>query len=395
MIDQQAVGVRPRRHLRKRTFLAAAVVVPTVGVMAVVLPASAATAPLRGVASNRCVDVPGASRTNGTQPVLWDCTGAANQSWTDTSSRQLQVYGNKCLDAEGGSTAAGTRAIIWDCTGSANQQWNLNSDGTIRSVQSGLCLDATGGGTANGTAIVLWYCSGGTNQRWTRSSGGGGGGNPSGIPGDAAWVSSGTWATWQNNGYQVANDVWGAGAGSQTIWARSGTNFGVVANHPTGQVKSYPHTGRTLNRRLSSLRSMTSSFNVSVPTSGAYSSDYDIWADDYRYEVMLWMNKYGPVGPIAARYDANGGIPEYRNVSVGGHTWNVYRGSNGSNQVFSFVRTSNTNAGTVDILPILTWIRARGWWGDVLMGESQFGFEISGTNGPTNFNVNSYSLNWS
>ena len=37
-------------------------------------------------------------------------------------------------------------------------------------------------------------------------------------------------------------------------------------------------------------------------------------------------------------------------ATVGGHTWDVYRGSNGTNAVFSFVRTSNTNSGTVDVL---------------------------------------------
>ncbi|WP_342669490.1 hypothetical protein [Streptomyces yerevanensis] len=31
---------------------------------------------------------------------------------------------------------------------------------------------------------------------------------------------------------------------------------------------------------------------------------------------------------------------------VGGHNWNVYKGTNGSNQVFSFLRTSDSNSGT-------------------------------------------------
>ena len=79
-----------------------------------------------------------------------------------------------------------------------------------------------------------------------------------GVPSDAAWVGTGAWDTWTNNGYTVINDVWGSGAGPQTIWARTGTNWGVVANHPrTSGVKSYPHTGKTLNRTLSSLGSVT------------------------------------------------------------------------------------------------------------------------------------------
>ena len=58
----------------------------------------------------------------------------------------------------------GTAVIIWDCNGQANQQWNVNTNGTITGVQSGLCLDANGAGTANGTQIQLWTCSGGATS---------------------------------------------------------------------------------------------------------------------------------------------------------------------------------------------------------------------------------------
>ncbi|MFL6125046.1 ricin-type beta-trefoil lectin domain protein [Actinophytocola sp.] len=122
-----------------------------------------------GADSGRCVDVPGASQTAGTQVELWDCNGGANQQWTATSAGELRVYGSECLDASDQGTSAGTKVDIWSCTGAANQRWNLNADGTITSVQSGLCLDATGAGTGNGTLIELWTCNGGGNQRWTRS----------------------------------------------------------------------------------------------------------------------------------------------------------------------------------------------------------------------------------
>ncbi|NEA53460.1 RICIN domain-containing protein [Streptomyces sp. SID13666] len=57
--------------------------------------------------------------------------------------------------------------VIRDCNGQASQQLNINSDGTITGVQSGLCLDASGAGAANGTKIPLWNSSGGANQRWS------------------------------------------------------------------------------------------------------------------------------------------------------------------------------------------------------------------------------------
>lgn len=80
--------------------------------------------------------------------------------------RQLMVYGTKCLDASGQGTTNGTTVVIWDCNGQANQQWNVNANGTITGVQSGLCLDANAAATANGTKLILWSCTGGTNQQW-------------------------------------------------------------------------------------------------------------------------------------------------------------------------------------------------------------------------------------
>jgi hypothetical protein len=62
------------------------------------------------------------------------------------------------------------RSAIWDCNGQTNQQWNLNSNGSISGVQSGLCLDAIGQATVNGTKLQLYSCWGGSNQQWTLRS---------------------------------------------------------------------------------------------------------------------------------------------------------------------------------------------------------------------------------
>ncbi|PWK81380.1 glycosyl hydrolase family 12 [Lentzea atacamensis] len=200
----------------------------------------------------------------------------------------------------------------------------------------------------------------------------------------AVWSSSDRWGTWNNGGYIVRNNIWGSGHGSQTISADSYSKWNVFANHPnTGGVKSYPHAGKALNKRLSAIGSLRSSFNVSVPGSGAYATTYDIWANNNAYEVMVWMNRTGPVGAIGSRQGT---------FTVGGHTWDVYRGSNGHNAVFSFLRTSNTSSGTVDLKAVMNWIRARGWWGDVTVGEVQFGYEITSSSGGKTFRTNSYSV---
>jgi hypothetical protein len=201
----------------------------------------------------------------------------------------------------------------------------------------------------------------------------------------AVWSSADRWGSWSSGGYTLYNNVWGSGAGAQTIWANSPGNWGVWADHPnTGGVKAYPNATRWLGKQVSTLGTTTSSFNVTVPTSGvAFTTAYDIWSSDNAHEIMLWMNKYGAVGPIGSLQTT---------ASVGGHSWSIYRGSNGSNQVYSFVRTSNTNSGTVDIRAITQWIRSQGWFGDVTIGNVQFGYEITSSAGGKDFVTNQFSV---
>ena len=211
----------------------------------------------------------------------------------------------------------------------------------------------------------------------------------------ATWSSDDKWGTWTNGGYTIYNDVWGSGAGYQSIWANSYSNWGVWAQHPnTGGIKSYPNVTKSIGKTLSSLKTVSSSFNVTVPSSGSYESAYDIWTNGSTYEIMLWMNSTGAVKPISYNWDSSGNpVAAQKSVSIGGHTWNVYQGSNGANIVYSFVRTSNTNSGTVDILAILNWINGKGWFnGTQTLNTVQFGFEITSSSAGSDFICNSYSV---
>jgi hypothetical protein len=113
---------------------------------------------------------------------------------------------------------------------------------------------------------------------------------------------------------------------------------------------------------------------------------------------MLWMNWRGKMGPIARSWDATGKpAVELVGVTVGGHTWDVYKGNNGANTVFTFLRTSPAMAGEVDIKAVLDWIKSRGWFGkpagcDVLVDEVQFGWEISSSVGGLDFAVNDFAI---
>ena len=218
-------------------------------------------------------------------------------------------------------------------------------------------------------------------------------------PASPAWTSAGRKAEYSYYGYVVRNNVWGEGPGPQTLWADSPARWGVRADHPeTMGVKSYPHVGWDVRRRLDGIRRCRSRFAVSVPAAGSYNTAYDIWCEQHAYELMLWVNWQGKMGPIARSWNAKGEpAVEVANVTVGGHTWDVYKGTNGSNTVISFLRTSPATAGEVDIKAVLDWIRARGWFdrheqGNVRLDEVQFGWEISASPGGLDFAVNDFAV---
>ncbi|NUP53012.1 MAG: hypothetical protein HOW97_37685 [Catenulispora sp.] len=199
----------------------------------------------------------------------------------------------------------------------------------------------------------------------------------------AVWSSTDRWGSWNNNGYTLYNDVWGSGAGPQTIWANSASNWGVWSNQPnTGGIKSYPDVSKWVGKPINSLNSVTSGYTVSVPSSGAFETAYDIWDSSNANEIMLWLNQTGPIGPIGSYVTT---------VWVGGYNWKVYKGWNGSNNVYSFLNTGYATSGTVNVLDVLKWLEnSEHWIGNVTLGNVQFGWEITSSSGGMNFQVNNY-----
>ena len=113
----------------------------------------------------KCIDVAGASSTNGAAVQLYDCNSTTAQSWTVGSDGTLKALG-KCMDVTSAGTANGATIQLYDCNGTNAQKWTASS-GELVNTGSGKCLDATGNSSANGTRLQIWTCTGASNQKWT------------------------------------------------------------------------------------------------------------------------------------------------------------------------------------------------------------------------------------
>lgn len=180
--------------------------------------------------------------------------------------------------------------------------------------------------------------------------------------------------------YTIYNDVWGSGAGPQTLYVNSNSgsapNFWAVSNQPnTGGVKSYPDAGKTINKSITSLSSLTGTFSTSGGT-GAYDWAFDCWVPS---EVMVWTKWTSNVGPWGTLYQSN--------VSIGGATYNVYEPGG----PWSFLRTSQTSSGSANLAAIFKWLVTNGHLSNGTVGQCQYGVEI--TSGNSTWTVNSCSIN--
>ncbi|ODR91769.1 glycosyl hydrolase [Sinorhizobium alkalisoli] len=213
------------------------------------------------------------------------------------------------------------------------------------------------------------------------------------------WSSSAPYASFSHGSHSWNNDIYGKGAGPQTISVHADNQWSVWSNQPnTDGIKSYPHQEVDIGKPLSSINSLTSSFNQEVPAGGAWNTAYDIWDSSHQNEIMLWTNYTGHpdgsgnVKPISKHYDASGAaVPIYRNVNVGGASWNVFEGYNG-HKVISLLLTSKTDTGTVDIKSILDWLKSKGHLGDINVGSVQYGVEITSSPGGMKFNFKNCSV---
>ena len=170
--------------------------------------------------------------------------------------------------------------------------------------------------------------------------------------------------------YVVQNNRWGTSAQQCINVTQSG--FQITSQQgsaPTnGAPVSYPSVflgchytncspGSTLPMQVSRIRSATSSINYRY-AGGTYNASYDIWLDPTpktngvnQMEIMIWFNRQGSIQPIGSAVGT---------TNIGGRSWQVWRGSNGSNNVISYVAPSPINSWSFNVLDFINDVRNRG-----------------------------------
>ncbi|MGW3990776.1 GH12 family glycosyl hydrolase domain-containing protein [Streptomyces sp. NPDC004830] len=171
--------------------------------------------------------------------------------------------------------------------------------------------------------------------------------------------------------YVVQNNRWGTSAPQCVTATDSGFRLTQAdGSVPTnGAPKSYPSVfngchytncspGTKLPAQISTISSAPSSISYGYVSGAVYNASYDIWLDPTprtdgvnRTEIMIWFNRVGPIQPIGSQVGT---------ASVGGRTWEVWTGSNGSNDVISFVAPSAVSNWSFDVMDFVDQTVARG-----------------------------------
>jgi pectate lyase len=176
-------------------------------------PAAGSVYQLAVTKSGLCIDVPGASTSNGALLQQWGCTaGAAWQQFklvaVGSNYQLVNVNSGKCIDVPNFSTTSGVQLQQYTCVSSqTNQQWKFTASGSgtyqIINVGSGLCVSDKDASTASGAAIIQETCTANTNKQWSLNLVGGrtwsntadgfastGGGTTGGAAGSTVTVST-------------------------------------------------------------------------------------------------------------------------------------------------------------------------------------------------------------
>lgn len=234
----------------------------------------------------------------------------------------------------------------------------------------------------------------------------------SGLSGAMTDASFGTFPVGK---FIINNNTWGeqySPGGHESTWSTGNARstgpvtWGAKYDWPVGdnphQVKAYPSIfagwqfgiwsrDSGLPARIADLRAVTTSGSIAITNPGVQNVAYDCWfhaipnpgnKDRPTDELMIWVAHLGGAGPLGKLQGT---------ATIGGTTWEVYKGEIGWN-VYSFVRKTNTESWQLDVRDFIRYVVATKHWmaPTKYLTSVQFGSEIFRTDGPASFEVKDY-----
>jgi hypothetical protein len=212
--------------------------------------------------------------------------------------------------------------------------------------------------------------------------------------------------------YIVQNNEWGSSA-PECITTDGNTDFTVanssISNSTSGAPGGYPsiyqgcHWGDCSSGGLTttpiqasnlSAGKVTTSWSTTQPGgSNDYDVAYDIWFNKTStttgqpncLELMVWLNHNGPVQPFGSQVATN--------VSIGGHTYNVWEGAQSTwNTVSYTMTTGTTSVSNLDVGQLAQDAISRGYMSSSCwLIDVEAGFEL--WQGGAGLATNSFSVN--
>ena len=171
--------------------------------------------------------------------------------------------------------------------------------------------------------------------------------------------------------YVVQNNRWGTSAtqcinvtgnGFQIVQQDGVSNSGAPVSYPSifyGCHYTNCSPGTVLPKQLSSIHGVNSSINFNYVGNAKFDASYDIWLDPTakkdgvnQTEIMIWFNRTGGVQPVGSKTAT---------INIGGRSWEVWTGNNGSNNVASYVATSTMNNWSFSVLDFINDTKNRGY----------------------------------
>ena len=201
-----------------------------------------------------------------------------------------------------------------------------------------------------------------------------------------------------DSGAAVRQEVWNPDASAlkkqvTEVWSPSKWRTTINAAADNTAVNSYPDVSSLVTDTnnnpipVANYASIKSSWSVDCHETSATNAQaaYDIWLKDYDLELMIWVDTHG-----ADRQPA--GDDTGIDVTFDGVAYRLWAESD--NSVISFVRKTNAQQGSIDILAVIQYLITAGRYSATVgINMFCFGFETPSTGGKDEvFEVKDYTL---